>query len=454
MQALSGDRHGLPAWVWLALPALALWPLWLWSLQRMSDGSDDPLGVVALAALLVLLWRERRQLRTPRLAGLIFCLLAGAAAVLSAGQLPMLLRAVLAILALFAALLSLRAPGQPLLAWLGLGLLALPILASLQFFAGYPLRVLTAEASLWILRAAGMQVQRQGSALDVAGRLVMVDAPCSGIQMAWMAYFTACVTAAWLRLDDRRLLRRLPLLGVLVLAGNVVRNSLLVVLETGPLAGSVWLHEGIGLLVFASVCALVLRCVAGAADAPGEIPAPIAAPRTPLLGIQQALLVGAFAVLGSWPLLAPQQAEQPPSQRFVEWPARLDGELLQPLALSAVEQRFAADFPGVIARFQTHSRVVVLREVERPTRKLHPAADCYRGLGYRIDAEQLRQPADGIGLQRCFRASAEDGVLQVCEYIEDAAGQRFSDTSAWYWAALGGRSPGPWRAVTSAAPML
>src|SRR5690606_8225163 len=146
---------------------------------------------------------------------------------------------------------------------------------------------------------------------------------------------------------------------------NVVRNSLLVVLETGPLAGSVWLHEGIGLLVFASVCALVLRCVAGAADAPGEVPAAIAAPRAALPGIQQALLGGAFVVLGSWPLLAPQQAEQPPSQRFVEWPARLDGELLQPLALSAVEQRFAADFPGVIARFQTHSRVVVLRQVER-----------------------------------------------------------------------------------------
>ena len=40
-----------PEWRWLALLALALWPTWWWMGQRMADGSDDPLGLLALAAL-------------------------------------------------------------------------------------------------------------------------------------------------------------------------------------------------------------------------------------------------------------------------------------------------------------------------------------------------------------------------------------------------------------------
>jgi exosortase/archaeosortase family protein len=437
-----------PGWLWLLLPALALWPVWHWSVRRMSDGSDDPFGIVALSALSLMLWRERRQLSdAPRLPWLLLTLLLCAATGLAPGF-PPLLRAVVAVLALFAGVLALRAPGQALLAWLGLGLLALPIMSSLQFFIGYPLRVLTAEVSAWLLRAGGLEVLRQGSTLEVAGQLVMVDAPCSGIQMAWVAYFTAFATAAWLRMGDRELLRRLPLLGVLILAGNILRNSLLILQETGRLDWPSWMHEGTGLLVFVGVCALVLRYVAaGAASAPRAIEP---AYRRPLEPSVQCLLVLAFAVLTLWPLLAKPAAVEPRYGNFVEWPTRFAGQPLRPLALSAVEQRFAAQFPGAIARFSAGARAVTLRYVTRPTRKLHPAADCYRGLGYRIQAMHLEQRKDGAGLQRCFVANGHGVDLRVCEYIEDAAGQSFSDNSAWYWSALSGGSAGPWRAVSTA----
>lgn len=438
-----------PGWLWLLLPALALWPVWHWSVQRMSDGSDDPFGIVALIALSLMLWRERRQLSAaPRLPWLLLTLLLCTATVLAPG-LPPLLRAVVAVLALFAGVLALRAPGQALLAWLGLGLLALPIMSSLQFFIGYPLRVLTAEVSAWLLRAGGLEVLRQGSTLEVAGQLVMVDAPCSGIQMAWVAYFTAFATAAWLRISDRQLLRRLPLLGVLILAGNILRNSLLILQETGRLDWPGWMHEGTGLLVFVGVCALVLRYVAN-----GVAPAPLAAQlpgrRPPLNPTLQAALACAFAALALWPLLAKPVAVEPGHGNFVEWPTLFAGQPLRPLALSAVEQRFAAQFPGAIARFSAGKQLITLRHVIRPTRKLHPAADCYRGLGYRIQAMHLEQRSDGAGLQRCFVASGHGVDLRVCEYIEDAAGQSFSDNSAWYWSALSGGSVGPWRAVSTA----
>jgi exosortase len=444
----AGSLARLPAWLWLLLPLLAQWPVWQWSARRMSDGSDDPFGIVALIALSLLLWRERRRLSAaPRLSWLLSALLLCALVGLVPGV-PPLLRAVLAVLALFAVVLALRAPGQALLAWLGLGLLALPIMSSLQFFIGYPLRVLTAEVSAWLLRAGGLEVLRQGSTLEVAGQLVMVDAPCSGIQMAWVAYFTAFATAAWLRLSDRQLLRRLPLLGVLVLAGNILRNSLLVLQETGRLDWPGWMHEGTGLLVFVAVCALVLRYVA--AGAAGTQPVIAAANRAPLEPSIQRWLVLAFVALALWPVLRPPAAAAPAYGNFVEWPTRFAGQPLRPLALSAVEQRFATQFPGAIARFANGARMVTLRHVTRPTRKLHPAADCYRGLGYRIEAMHLERRTEGAGLQRCFVADGHGVRLRVCEYIEDANGRTFSDNSAWYWSALAGDSPGPWRAVSTA----
>jgi hypothetical protein len=132
----------------------------------------------------------------------------------------------------------------------------------------------------------------------------------------------------------------------------------------------------------------------------------------------------------------------------VEWPTSWEGRPLRPLAISAVEQRFAAQFPGSIARFTDGQQVFVLREVSRPTRMLHPAADCFRGLGHRIGATRLERDAEAR-LWRCFESVAPDGErLRVCERIEGAGGDSFVDTSAWFWAAAFGRSIGPWRAVT------
>ena len=197
-----------------------------------------------------------------------------------------------------------------------------------------------------------------------------------------------------------------------------------------------------------------------------------------------------------------------------ELPSDWDGQPVRPLALSAVEQRFAQAFPGYIARLTDGRQIVVLREVRQPTRLLHPAVDCYRALGYRIEGERLERitapprfpaargplppegalaalgrpgggssaltatnplrhtialrvtdrvpldaaahaaaaPPDTAQVQRCFTARKDGVALRVCEQIEDAAGRRFADTSAWYWAAALGQSQGPWRAVTVTRP--
>ncbi|MCP1621534.1 exosortase Q [Pseudomonas nitroreducens] len=441
----------LPGCSWLLFATLAAWPSWLWAARRLGDGSDDPLGIIALATLGLLLWRDRSSLRVqPRLHWLSSAAVLLVVAAVSQTILPPLLRGLLSVLALLLVILSLRAPGQPWLASLGLGVLSLPLLSSLQFFVGYPLRVVTAEVSAWLLRLGSWTVERQGSALRVDGQWVMVDAPCSGIQMAWVGYFTACALAAWQRLPDRSLLRRLPLVGLLVLAGNVLRNTLLVWGESGASGFPGWAHEAVGLLVFAGVCGMIFRVIgrgAFALSASVESSLPVASTRF------TGSLLGALLLAMLWPLLAPATAATTATRVAQEWPVQFEGRTLRPLALSPVEQRFAEDFPGQLGRFSDGQRSIVLRQVLRPTRKLHPAEDCFRALGYRIEQTQLRQRAGAQGLQRCFVVTREGMRLQVCDYIEDATGQSFSDTSAWYWSALSGRSIGPWQAVTLASPL-
>lgn len=161
----------------------------------------------------------------------------------------------------------------------------------------------------------------------------------------------------------------------------------------------------------------------------------------------------ACALAGAWHMARPASAP-PVALPAAELPAHWQGQPVRPLALSAVEQRFAQRFPGLIARLTDGRQIVVLRDVARPTRMLHPAADCYRALGWRIENEGLERtgPAPNAPVQRCFTARKPGQALRVCEHIDDARGQRFADTSAWYWAAVLGQSHGPWRAVTTTRP--
>lgn len=244
--------------VWLALLVAALWPHWLWMGRRLLDRSDDPLGLLALAALGALVGQQRHALRiAPRLGWFALALLGALAATAAQGQLPALAAALLAVLALAAGLAAFLPTAVATAPVIGLSVLALPLLASLQFYAGFPLRVVTAEASGWLLRL-GHEVQRSGASLLVDGQLIIVDAPCSGVQMAWLGYFTACVSALYLGRSSRFFLTRLPAVGFLVLVGNMVRNTVLVAAQASgwPLPG--WAHEAVGLVALALVCGAIV----------------------------------------------------------------------------------------------------------------------------------------------------------------------------------------------------
>ena len=460
----------IPASAWLVLQAAALWPTWRWMAARMRDGSDDPLGLLAIAALTVLVWTVRRELRaTPRLGWLMLASFGTmAASVLGSkngdgAMLTPLAAGLIAVLAWSCGLLAFLPRRTAAFPVVGLAVLALPLLSSLQFYAGYPLRVVTAEASRWLLMP-GFDVTREGSTLVVDGLQVIVDAPCSGVQMVWLGYFTACVVSLGVHRGDRSFIARLPVVGLSVLAGNIVRNSVLVGFEGAGQPLAPWAHDVWGLALLAAVCGSIGWTMTWNAT-PREVRRRTSSggfllqnrfvdrvAHKALFAVAMTLsLVGGFAGAASSAASAP-----PPGGRFNEWPAAWDGSPLRPMALTDVEHRFAQQFPGAIARMTDGERMFVLRRVDAPTRMLHPAVDCYRALGYSIAHARLERDAQAR-IWRCLsvakRQAGEQGqTLRVCERIVDADGTAFTDTSAWYWAAAGGRSQGPWQAVTRVEP--
>lgn len=133
------------------------------------------------------------------------------------------------------------------------------------------------------------------------------------------------------------------------------------------------------------------------------------------------------------------------------WPTHFHGRMLTELPLSARETAFLEGFPGAVARFTDGERDIVMRWVTQPTRRLHPAEDCYRGLGYVVSAPRVVTDNDGARW-RCFAATRKDAAHEICEQLQDLEGQRWTDVSAWYWAAMLQRSRGPWLVTTASTP--
>jgi hypothetical protein len=118
------------------------------------------------------------------------------------------------------------------------------------------------------------------------------------------------------------------------------------------------------------------------------------------------------------------------------------------MPLTELEQRFNADFPGKIGRFTDGKREIIVRWVKEATRMLHPASDCFQGLGYSVKPLPVHRDDKG-SLWSSFAATKGNDRLRVYERIHSDSGETWSDVSAWYWAALRADS-GSWWAITIA----
>ena len=153
------------------------------------------------------------------------------------------------------------------------------------------------------------------------------------------------------------------------------------------------------------------------------------------------------------PFVARQSKLSADSLPFPGWPAELESHDLTEQPLTEREQQFTRDFPGKIARFTTDdSREVIFRWITQGTRALHPASDCFRGLGYSIRPLPLTVDAAG-NRWGTFEAQRDNESLLVRERIYSVGGaESWAYVSSWYWQTTFGKAAGTngWMAVTIA----
>ncbi|MDX2043811.1 MAG: archaeosortase/exosortase family protein [Acidobacteriota bacterium] len=254
MKKLAGSAGVSPA-IPLLLQAAAFWPVWRWYATRVSDSSDDAWGWVALLTAAILLVRFRaasnQKTSTPNLLLPALLTLAYAASFPFVSPLP---RALLAMTAIGATLSVYCFRSKFQLSFCGLLLLSLPLMASLQFYLGYPLRSAVATMAAPVLQLGGLAVIPEGACLNWSGRLISVDAPCSGVKMLWTGMFLCFTLACWFRLNWQRTIVAATLSFAAIVLGNTFRAVALFYLEAGifqlPEHFSEPAHSAVGVMMF------------------------------------------------------------------------------------------------------------------------------------------------------------------------------------------------------------
>ena len=243
-----------------ALVMAATWDAWRWYISRVASAPEEAaalaltivfLGVIGIARL------SRTASSRPLPLVTVAVVLALYAA--SHALLPPIARAAIAVAATLFCLYHAAFSERPPIAFWGMVVLALPVLPSLQFTLGYPMRVVSAALVVGLLQAQGLAVERQGTFLLWRDETIQFDARCSGVNMLWAGLLLTLMGCALLRLDATRVAIAVALSVALTIAGNVLRASSLFYVETGLVTQApTWWHEGIGIAAFVLSAAITL----------------------------------------------------------------------------------------------------------------------------------------------------------------------------------------------------
>jgi exosortase/archaeosortase family protein len=230
----------------------ATWDAWRWYISRVAAAPDEAAALALTVAFLSVLGIARMsRLASPRPLPLLALAILLALYAASHAILPPIVRAAVAIAATLFCLYLAAFRERPPIAFWGLVALALPVLPSLQFTLGYPMRVVSATLTVALLQAHGLAVSRQGTFLAWRDEMVQFDAPCSGVNMLWAGLLLTLMGCALLRLGAAKVAMAVALSVALTIVANVLRASSLFYVETGlvPQAPA-WWHDGIGVAAF------------------------------------------------------------------------------------------------------------------------------------------------------------------------------------------------------------
>lgn len=244
---------------WLAAVTLcqlvAYWGTGVWLYRRIVNSAGDLIGMIAVVVLILFLAVRavaanggvlRFSLRPIVLLMLIY----GASYY---WPVPPIVRAAIATISLFLTVQNAVFGQRPPVAYWGMILFALPILPSLQFYLGFPARLISAGLTVPLLRMNGLSVHREGTYLVWQNQMIQFDAPCSGVTMLWAGVLLTFFVAYLQKFTLLKTICALVVCSVFILVGNVLRAGSLFYIETGLFpAPAAWWHEAIGVIVFAT----------------------------------------------------------------------------------------------------------------------------------------------------------------------------------------------------------
>lgn len=235
----------------VVLSLVSTYPVWIWYTGRVLSQGGEPWSLLPLATVVLLLMlspdkrRKEPNLILPALLMMVYMIGLPVLAPIFKAAIVMLL---------LANLISQYVYGRNVyLPVYGLMCLGLPFVTSLQFYLGYPMRALIGDASVLLLRMNGYSVSREGTVLQWGDLSVSIDAPCSGIKLAWVALYMVFTLACFYGFSVRKTLISMAAAVVILLFANVLRTSSLFFTEAGLVPSQSWMHEGIGLAAFVFV---------------------------------------------------------------------------------------------------------------------------------------------------------------------------------------------------------
>ncbi|WP_455212511.1 archaeosortase/exosortase family protein [Kaarinaea lacus] len=239
---------------------IALWPVWRWYGLRVYSSSEEIWGVVAVITAIVFLYMTRPLEKklvsiswSIPIALIVFYIVA-------LWFLPPLIRAVVA-MGLITNLISQYWYQKQFHMGLGtLLMLALPVVASLQFYLGYPMRVAVGSMTEILLQFNGLSVVREGTVLNWGAQLISIDAPCSGVKLLWVSLYVSSALACFVRLSNVQTAALFSVLPLIVLCANVFRATALFYLESGILPMQSWMHSGVGLIATFFAVGIIVWC--------------------------------------------------------------------------------------------------------------------------------------------------------------------------------------------------
>jgi exosortase/archaeosortase family protein len=258
----DGRHFAARSWLLLVLQIAGFWPVWQWYPSRMWESADERWGLLALVTIVLMFSYDRFEpgRGSGSLTWSVHCTLFYA---VTYHFVPMPIQAGLAAtgVALTASALRFATPLH-LPTW-GLILLSLPIMPSLQFYFGYPMRVISGTIAALLLQLGGLPVMREGTCLRWGSELVSIDAPCSGVKMLWAGLYLTCVLAWAFGLSAGR--AAIALTGALVgvMLANAIRSAALFHLEVGTIPLPASLHGPAGIIAFAAAALGIVVLASG-----------------------------------------------------------------------------------------------------------------------------------------------------------------------------------------------